>query len=134
MPVIRVAAAVIVDDLGRLLVVRKRRTSAFMQPGGKIMPGETAMEALRREIAEELDVEVAEAGVQPLGRHVAAAAHEPGHTVEADAFLVSVEGEPRAAAEIDEIAWVDPENPGHIDLAPLTKLLIGSLRSAGPPG
>ncbi|HEX3283446.1 MAG TPA: hypothetical protein VHT50_02015 [Mycobacterium sp.] len=38
-PVIRVAAAVIRDARGRMLVVRKRRTAAFMQPGGKIMPG-----------------------------------------------------------------------------------------------
>jgi hypothetical protein len=30
-------------------------------------------------------------------------------------------GEPRAAAEIEEIAWVDPANPGGIDLAPLTE-------------
>jgi hypothetical protein len=31
------------------------------------------------------------------------------------------EGEPRATAEIDEIAWVDPTRPGDIELAPLTR-------------
>jgi 8-oxo-dGTP diphosphatase len=95
-----------------------------MQPGGKLMPGESAVDALRREIAEELGVEVEASSMRPLGRHVAEAAHEPGHTVEADSFLVSLFAEPRAAAEIDEIAWVDPANPGDIDLAPLTRLLI----------
>jgi 8-oxo-dGTP diphosphatase len=124
-PVIRVAAAVILDAHGRMLVVRKRNTATFIQPGGKIMPGESAIAALRREIVEELGVEVAASSVRRLGRHVAVAAHEPGHAVEADSFLVSLVGEPRAAAEIDEIAWVDPADPGGIDLAPLTKLLMG---------
>ena len=121
-PVIRVAAAVILDMSGRMLVVRKRGTAAFMQPGGKIMAGESALDGLHREIAEELGV--AASSVLPLGRHVADAAHEPGHTVEADTYLVTLTAEPRAAAEIDEIAWVDPADPGDIALAPLTKLLI----------
>lgn len=119
--VIRVAAAVVLDADGRMLVVRKRDTAMFMQPGGKIMVGETAAEAVRREVAEELGV--AATSVRPLGRHVAEAANEPGHTVDAELFLVSVAGQPRAAAEIDEIAWVDPADPGEMDLAPLTEQL-----------
>lgn len=39
-PTIRIAAAVITDDAGRYLLVRKRDTTAFMQAGGKIEPGE----------------------------------------------------------------------------------------------
>ena len=42
---IRIVAAVIVDEAGRLLLVRKRGTQAFMQPGGKIAPGETLAQA-----------------------------------------------------------------------------------------
>jgi 8-oxo-dGTP diphosphatase len=120
-PVIRIAAAVVLDADGRTLVVRKRGTSAFMQPGGKIMPGESAVDALHREVAEELGVEVAPSSVRALGRHVADAANEPGHTVDAELFAVTLSGEPRATAEIEEIAWVDPANPGGIDLAPLTE-------------
>jgi hypothetical protein len=45
-PVIRVAAAVIVDGHGRVLLVRNRGTTAFMQPGDKVTPGETAVEAM----------------------------------------------------------------------------------------
>jgi 8-oxo-dGTP pyrophosphatase MutT (NUDIX family) len=120
-PVIRVAAAVIVDARDHVLLVRKRGTAAFMQPGGKIMPGETSLEALKREIAEELGVSASSSAIRPLGRHVAEAANEPGHLVEADVFSVSLEGEPRATAEIDEIAWVDPAKPGDIELAPLTR-------------
>lgn len=122
---IRVAAAVILDVDGRMLVVRKRHTTVFMQPGGKIMPGESPEAAVRREIGEELGVEAS--SVESLGRHVADAAHEPGHTVEADVFLARLAGVPRAAAEIDEIAWVDPAEPGDIPLAPLTEHAILTL-------
>ena len=80
--VIRVAAAVILDAGGRMLVVRKRGTAMFMQPGGKIMAGESAVEAVHREVVEELGV--AASAVQPIGRRIADAANEPGHTVEAD--------------------------------------------------
>ena len=51
---IRVVAALIRDDAGRVLLVRKRGTTAFMQPGGKRDLGEDDLAALAREIAEEL--------------------------------------------------------------------------------
>ncbi|MET0897751.1 MAG: NUDIX domain-containing protein [Mycobacterium sp.] len=125
--VIRVVAAVIVDDQGRVLLVRKRGTTAFMQPGGKVDPGESALEALQRELAEELDVVVPAAQIRALGRHVAAAANEPDHLVDADLFMVTLDGEPRAAAEIDQIAWIDPAAPGDIELAPLTQQAVFTL-------
>jgi 8-oxo-dGTP diphosphatase len=129
-PVIRVVAAVIVDEHGRVLLVRKRGTVAFMQPGGKLMPGETAVEAVHRETAEELGVAATASATRGLGRHVAEAANEPGHVVEAELFSVSVQGEPRAMAEIDQIAWVDPAAPGDIELAPLTRdVVFGLLRN-----
>jgi len=126
-PVIRVVAAVIVDAGGRVLLVRKRGTIAFMQPGGKIDAGETAVEALQREIAEELGLVVPASAIRPLGRHIAQAANEPGHVVDAELFMVSVRGQPRAAAEIDEIAWIDPATPGDIELAPLTREAVFAL-------
>ena len=118
---IRVAAAVILDADDRMLVVRKRGTALFMQPGGKIMAGESAVEALHREVVEELGV--AACSVQPLGRHVADAANESGPHRRGRRVPRAPRGEPSATSEIDEIAWVDPRNPGCIDLAPLTERL-----------
>ncbi|MDT5302017.1 MAG: 8-oxo-dGTP diphosphatase [Mycobacterium sp.] len=74
-----------------------------------VMPGETAVEALRREIAEELGVAVASSATRALGRHVAHATNEPGQPGG------------KVTAEIDEVAWVDPATPGDIELAPLTR-------------
>ena len=52
--IISVVAALIRDDEGRVLLVRKRGTAAFMQPGGKRNAGESDVTALSREIGEDL--------------------------------------------------------------------------------
>lgn len=55
-----VVAAVAFTRAGTLLTVRKRGTGMFMLPGGKLEPGESPMDAARREVAEEVGLEVAE--------------------------------------------------------------------------
>lgn len=119
--VIRIVAAVVLDERDRLLVVRKRGTTAFMQPGGKIEPGEQPIEALAREVREELGVGFVLSEARDLGHHDAVAANEPGHRVAADLFLVSLDGEPWPQAEIAEMTWIDPHAPGDVELAPLTR-------------
>ena len=120
MSTIRIVAAVVLDAERRVLVVRKRGTTAFMQPGGKFEAGETPLDALHREVREELGVGIVEGSITPLGHHDAAAANEPGHRVAADLFVVSLDGPPQPGAEIVEMAWVDPHAPGGLELAPLT--------------
>lgn len=51
---IQIAAALIDDDAGRLLLVRKAGTEWFMQAGGKIENGESPLSALRRELGRKL--------------------------------------------------------------------------------
>ncbi|MGC5166044.1 NUDIX hydrolase [Luteimicrobium sp. DT211] len=124
--VIRVAAAVVTDDAGRYLLVRKRGTTAFMQAGGKIEPGEDARAALVRELAEELSVDVAPADLVSRGTHHAAAANEPDHHLVAEVFEVRGTLEPRPAAEIEEHRWVHPDDVGDVELAPLTRDLLAA--------
>ena len=76
--VIVIVAAIITDDEGRLLLVRKRGTDRFMQAGGKIDAGETPATALMRELGEELAIEVLPGDLDYLGRFHAAAANEAG--------------------------------------------------------
>lgn len=118
--IIRIAAAVILDDAGRTLLVRKRGTAAFMQAGGKLGPGEAPLDALRREIREELGCEIGEAS-RPLGRFRAPAANEPGRIVEADLFAVTLAGDIQPGAEIEDAVWHDPDDSASIVLAPLTR-------------
>jgi 8-oxo-dGTP diphosphatase len=118
---IRIVAALIRDAAGRVLLVRKRGTAAFMQPGGKRDAGEDDATALARELDEELGCRVVPGTVSPLGTFDCVAANEPDRQVNAAVYAVDVTGDIAARAEIDEIVWIDPALPGDIHLAPLTR-------------
>ncbi|TKT80211.1 NUDIX domain-containing protein [Aquamicrobium sp. LC103] len=120
-PEIVIAAAILIDPEERTLLVRKRGTSAFMQPGGKIDPGEAPLEALRRELREEIAVELDEEPVS-LGVFSAEAANEAGSRVVAHLFGARLEAAVRPAAEIEEAVWVAVDEAlANMPLAPLTR-------------
>ena len=118
---ISIVAALIRDAAGRVLLVRKRGTAAFMQAGGKRDASEDDVTALARELDEELGCRVIAGSVSRLGVFDCVAANEPGRRVHAAIYAVDVEGSVVARAEIDEIVWIDPSAPGDIHLAPLTR-------------
>ena len=118
---IRIVAALIRDSAGRVLLVRKRGTAAFMQPGGKRDPGEDDVTALARELDEELGCQVLPETFAALGTFECVAANETDRQVQAAVYAVDVEGRIAARAEIDEIIWIDPASPPDIHLAPLTR-------------
>lgn len=121
MPDIHVSAAIIDDGAGRVLVVRKRGTTRFMQPGGKPEQGETPAQTLLRELHEELGLELDENAIEPLGRFVSAAANEPGHRVVADAFRTTIDpSEVSVQAELEELRWITPDDVSALPLAPLS--------------
>ncbi len=119
-PVIEVVAALVSRADGHTLLVRKRGTRAFMNPGGKPEPGEAHVDALRRELHEELGLRIAPDRLRPLGTFTTAAANEPGHRLVAHAFALRLCDEsPVAAAEIAEARWLDPSAPFDVTIAPL---------------
>ena len=119
--VIRIVAALIQDPEIGVLLVRKRGTRAFMQPGGKLKDGEPHIAALERELREELRCTFEPASLVFLGMFTAAAANEPGCVVEAALYSVQLTGSVSAASEIEEVAWVSPHSPHELELAPLTR-------------
>jgi mutator protein MutT len=117
---IRVSAAVIRDDRGRLLVVRKTGTTAFMQPGGKPEAGETAAQALVRELDEEIGIRPPDEALTALGEFTAPAANEPDYLVVADVFAVEIgSASPVVAAEIAESRWITRADAADLEIAPL---------------
>jgi 8-oxo-dGTP diphosphatase len=119
--IISVVAAMIRDESGRMLVVRKRGTQAFMQPGGKRDAGEDDLTALDRELHEELGCRMVPGSARPLGQFDCVAANEPGWRVRANVYAVNVHGAVVPQAEIAEALWIDPAAPGALALAPLTR-------------
>lgn len=122
--IIRIAAAVLIGPDGRTLLVRKRGTRAFMQPGGKIEAHEQPVNALARELEEELALNIDPASASYLGHFSAPAVNEPGFEVQAELFLLHIQQSVSPAAEIEEVQWIDPCGDGGLELAPLTRDLI----------
>ncbi|SRR5258708_7838383 len=131
--IISVVAALIRDDSGRMLVVRKRGTEAFMQPGGKRDAGEDDLTALDRELGEELGCRMVQGSARSVGQFVCAAANEPGWRVRASVYAVDVRGSVVPRAEIAEVFWIDPTAPASIVLAPLTRDHVLPLASGELP-
>jgi 8-oxo-dGTP diphosphatase len=118
---IEIAVALLSRSDGRTLVVRKRGTTTFIQPGGKIERDEIPADALSRELEEELGLQIGADELTFAGCYNGPAVNEPGCTVVAHAFRIIVDAAVTAAAEIEELAWIDPAEPGEISLAPLTR-------------
>jgi DNA polymerase III epsilon subunit-like protein/8-oxo-dGTP pyrophosphatase MutT (NUDIX family) len=119
--VLRVAAGIITDQAGRTLLVRKRGTTAFMQAGGKIEQGESALDALSRELREEIGHELDLDRTEYLGSFRAIAANEPDTVIRAEVFALAVSQDFAPSGEIEELLWLESGDVSGIDLAPLTR-------------
>lgn len=119
--VLRVAAGIIMDAAGRTLLVRKRGSSVFMQAGGKIEHGESALAALTRELREEIGLVLDPDLTEYIGSFRAVAANEPDTVIRAEVFALSTTLGFLPSGEIEELVWLDTDEPTGIELAPLTR-------------
>lgn len=111
-PVVVVAAA-LVDDLARptrLLAARRRAPVSLAGrwefPGGKVDPGETAEQALHREIREELGVTI-ELGAELTGPDGGGWRITSRYVLRLWTAQVTA-GDPAPLVEHDELRWLDP--------------------------
>jgi 8-oxo-dGTP diphosphatase len=118
-PLVLVAACVLLDGEGRILIAKRpegRPLAGLWEfPGGKMEPGEAPEDALIRELAEELGIEIVTADLTPLTfvSHV-----YPDFHLLMPLFLCRRWRGVMAAHEGQELAWVRPNALGPYAMPP----------------
>ena len=127
--VLHVAAGVLRNDSGEVLISERLGDGPFNGlwefPGGKIDPGETAEDALQRELREELGINVTAS--EPFMN----LSHEyTDRTVNLEFFVVTDwRGEP-AGIEGQRIRWVNVSQLDVSELLPADAPLLAALRDS----
>lgn len=120
---LHIATACLFNAQGQLLTVRKRGTQAWMLPGGKRDGDETPLQALLRELQEELQLDMAAQDFSPLGSFSASAANEADTQVHAHVFVAHapLQHAVHPAAELAALQWLALDQPLPDTLAPLLR-------------
>jgi 8-oxo-dGTP diphosphatase len=125
-PPVHVVAGVLRDAAGRVLVAQRptgKHLEGFWEfPGGKVDPGEAPREALRRELAEELGIEVALA--RPL---IAVPWTYPEKRIVLDAWLVDTYRGTPHAREAQALRWVDRDTLASLQMPPADVPVLAAL-------
>jgi mutator protein MutT len=129
--IVRVVAAVIQED-GRYLLAKrpfeKRHGGLWEFPGGKIHEGESEMEAVNRELFEEMEIKVTQLG-RKLWQSI-----DPGSNFLIEFHEVEIKGKPNPL-EHQDVQWVTIKELMRFELAPtdaqfVREYLVGGFTDA----
>lgn len=127
-----VVAGLILGDDQRILITQRRADQALPLlwefPGGKVEPGEAPVDALVRELREELGVGVAVGRIWEVLFH----AYPDFDLVMLVYVCRIVEGAPRAV-EVADLAWARASDLARWDILPADRPLVERLGVEGPP-
>ncbi|MEH6306941.1 NUDIX domain-containing protein [Olivibacter sp. CPCC 100613] len=102
----------------------------YYLPGGKRELGESDMEALIREITEELTINIDPDTIKFYGEFSAQAhGHPEGVIVNMRCYTATFRGSLQAAAEIEEIAWLAYNDKPRV--SEVDKLIFDDLKEKG---
>ena len=101
-----ITAGLIVIKDKQLLLAFSNNKQAFYLPGGKADPGETAVDAVIREVFEELNIELSPKQLR-FYTHITAPAfgEQNGVVMEQDCYITEIKHEPTPSAEIGELRY-----------------------------
>jgi 8-oxo-dGTP pyrophosphatase MutT (NUDIX family) len=122
-------------DGGRILCARPRGKDIFYIPGGKREGTETDLQALLREITEELAVTLRPDTVRHVGTYEAGQADEEpgvglgGAVVRMSCYSGDYAGTLAASSEIEELAWFSYADRPRVP--PVDQLLFDDLKAGG---
>lgn len=116
----------ILRDGDKILSVRSHGRDRFYLPGGKIDPGETARDAIMREITEELGVTLIADTIRELGTFAGHGHNQPdGAIVRMTCFAADYDGTLAPAREIAELRWLTPRERDL--MAPMSQKITAAL-------
>ena len=123
---IEVVAAIIHDSEGRIFATQRGYgdyKDGWEFPGGKMEPGETPEDALKREIWEELETKiVVERLVQTVDYDY------PQFHLTMHCFLCSIESGSLILKEHEAARWLKPEELDSVDWLPADRIVIDKLK------
>lgn len=118
----KIGLLILDDEQAKFLVCEKDNfTNDFIMPGGKIEEGENDIECLKRELAEELQVDVDEASLKFIGEYLDVAAGDWTKDVSIKLYLGKIIGKPKPSQEIIGIEWLSKDDLSHPRLSPIIK-------------
>ncbi len=124
-----VAAGILCDSSGRVLIAERLGDGPFHGmwefPGGKIGADETAPEALSRELAEELGIEVTVCAPFMNLRH-----EYDDRTVTIEFFIVSAWNSEPVGREGQALRWVERDQLDSVSLLPADEPVVAALRQS----
>lgn len=128
-PIIGVGGVVIADE--RVLLIRRAHAPLKGQwsiPGGTLEVGETLIEGVRRELAEETGIEVRVLEIievfERISRDREDARRTQYHFVILDYLCELVRGEARAASDVTDVAWCRESELEKYSLTPTATRVI----------
>ncbi|MFD4432895.1 NUDIX hydrolase [Nocardia sp. NPDC058497] len=130
-------SAVVLDDAGRILMIRRTDNDLYAIPGGGLEAGETVSEAVAREVLEEtgISVEVTDlVGVFSNPEHVIA--YDDGEVRQEFSICFRarpIGGSLRTSDESKEVLWVAPAEVKSLNVHPSIKLRITRGLEAATP-
>ena len=100
----------------KLLVVKNNESLIYLMPGGKVQENESRLQALARELDEEIRVRLK--SQRKFGTYLAEKAIFDDLPLRFVTYLTEIEGVPTPSNEIVEVIWITPENFGNYEIAP----------------
>ncbi|MGX1754278.1 NUDIX hydrolase [Sphingobacterium sp. NPDC055346] len=115
---------------GKILSTKSYGKEKYYIPGGKREDGESDIQALTREISEELQVQLIPESIRYMGTFEAQAdSHPEGILVKMTCYRAEYTGELKASAEIERMEWL---NYSDLDsVSAVDKIIFKQLKEQG---
>lgn len=119
---------------GRVLACRRRLQKAdggkWEFPGGKLEPGETPKSALRRELAEELDLHNVS-----IGKIIARAVTNTGdRLIDLTCYWAESKSQPVGSTDHDELRWCSDDELSDLDWALADLPTVAAIQASSKDG